>query len=265
MKKIISAIICCVLVLLLSNCTSYKKVPYLQNSNDVVLKQMPLFDAKIMPKDILVITVNCSEEPKAASIFNLVVSSNNTSSNFGQMSSQSYLQQYIVSNEGDIEFPVLGKLHVAGMTKTQLEEYIFNRIYGTYMKAKPIVVVSMANYKFSVLGEVGSPGVYTVPNGKINVLEALAMAHDLTIYGRRDCVKIIRENSDGQKSIVEVDLNDANLINSPYYQLQQNDIIYVTPNKVKSKNSGIGSETSLWFTSVSIVISVASLLYNILR
>ena len=91
------------------------------------------------------------------------------------------------------------------------------------------------------------------------------MAGDMTIYGRRDCVKIIREDAQGHKTINEVDLNDANIIASPFYQLQQNDIVYVTPNKTKSKNSGIGTETSLWFTSVSIVISVASLLYNILK
>jgi polysaccharide export outer membrane protein len=107
--------------------------------------------------------------------------------------------------------------------------------------------------------------MYTVSTGKVNILEALAMAGDMTIYGDRSNVKIIRENADGEKIIAELDLKDANIISSPFYQLQQNDIVYVTPNKVKAKNSGIGSETSLWFTSTSILISLASLLYNILR
>ena len=130
---------------------------------------------------------------------------------------------------------------------------------------KPIVTVTMANYKIAVLGEVAHPGVFTASNGKMNIFEALALAGDMTIWGRRDCVKVIREDAQGQKSINELNLNDANVIASPYYQLQQNDVVIVTPNKTKAKNSGIGSETSLWFTSVSIVISMASLLYNILR
>ena len=93
----------------------------------------------------------------------------------------------------------------------------------------------------------------------------MALAGDMTIQGKRDNVKIIRELCTGEKEIVELNLNDANIINSPYYQLQQNDIVYVTPNKAKSKGSGVGAETSLWFTSTSIVISIASLLYNMLR
>jgi polysaccharide export outer membrane protein len=123
----------------------------------------------------------------------------------------------------------------------------------------------MASYKVSVLGEVARAGQYTVSTGKINVFEALALAGDMTIYGNRGNVKIIRETALGEKEVVELDLRDADVINSPYYQLQQNDIVYVTPNKAKAKNSGIGSETSLWFTSTSILISLASLMYNILR
>ena len=123
----------------------------------------------------------------------------------------------------------------------------------------------MSNYKVSVLGEVARPGQYVATTGKINIFEALALAGDLTIWGQRDCVKIIRENEKGEKKIVPMNLNDANIINSPYYQLQQNDIVYVTPNKTKAKNSGVGSETSLWFTSTSILVSLTSLLYNILK
>ncbi|MBQ2055938.1 MAG: polysaccharide export protein, partial [Bacteroidaceae bacterium] len=127
------------------------------------------------------------------------------------------------------------------------------------------VSVRMSNYKISVLGEVSSPGVFIISNEKVNIFEALALAKDLTIYGKRDAVKLIRENDKGEKEIVRLDLNDARIISSPYYYLQQNDIIYVEPNKAKAKNSDIGSSTSLWFTTVSIVISLASLMYNILR
>ena len=130
---------------------------------------------------------------------------------------------------------------------------------------RPIVTVRMINYKISVLGEVQRPGMFTVANEKINILEALAQAGDLTIYGVRDRVKLIREDNTGKKEIHELNLNDANIINSPYYYLQQNDIVYVEPNKVKSQNSSVGSMTTLWFSATSILISLTSLLYNILK
>jgi polysaccharide export outer membrane protein len=123
----------------------------------------------------------------------------------------------------------------------------------------------MANYKISVLGEVARPGMYNVGNEKINILEALAQAGDLTIYGVREKVKLIREDATGRKEIHELDLTDANIISSPYYYLQQNDIVYVEPNKVKAKNSSVGATTTLWFTATSILISLTSLLYNVLK
>ena len=129
----------------------------------------------------------------------------------------------------------------------------------------PVVTVRMSNYKISVLGEVARPGMFTVSNEKINILEALAQAGDLTIYGVRDRVKLIREDRTGQKEIHVVNLNDAELINSPYYYLQQNDIVYVEPNKVKSRNSSIGTSTTLWLSATSILVSLTSLMYNILK
>lgn len=256
-------------LILVTGCQSYKKVPYLQNSNEVDLSlATKLYDAKIMPKDILTITVTCPKDPDAAAVFNLTVQSGNTTNSTNArntFSSQIQMQPYLVTNEGYIDFPILGQIKVGGMTKEELENYIAGRIQGTHLKERPIVNVTMSNYKVSVLGEVAKAGMYTVSTGKVNVFEALAMAGDMTIYGDRSNVKIIRENADGKKIVAELDLKDANVISSPYYQLQQNDIVYVTPNKVKAKNSGIGSETSLWFTSTSILISLASLLYNILR
>jgi polysaccharide export outer membrane protein len=129
----------------------------------------------------------------------------------------------------------------------------------------PIVTVRMSSYKVSVLGEVNRPGSFTVSKEKVSILEALSLAGDLTIYGVRNNVQLIREDSSGKKSIYFLDLNDANIINSPYYYLQQNDIVYVTPNKVKAQNSSVGSMTTLWFSATSILISLTSLLYNILK
>ena len=123
----------------------------------------------------------------------------------------------------------------------------------------------MSSFSISVIGEVNRPGSYQVSREKINVLEALAQAGDLTIYGVRDRVKLIREDASGRKEIHTLNLNDANLISSPYYYLQQNDIVMVEPNKVKARNSNVGTTTTLWFTGTSILISLTSLLYNILK
>lgn len=266
MKKC-SFLLAGVAMMLISSCTSYKNVPYLQNSAEVDLSAAAqLYDAKIMPKDLLSITVSVPRNPEAVSMFNLTVQSDiaNTVSR-RTTTAQATLQTYLVDNNGEIEFPVLGTIHVAGMTKTELEKYIESKVYPTYVKDKPIVTVDMSNYHVAILGEVSRPGLVTTNTGKLNIFEALAQAGDLTVYGLRENVKLIREDAQGKKKIVELNLNDANIIASPYYQLQQNDILYVTPNKTKAKNSDVGQTTSLWFSSVSILISLANLTYNILK
>ncbi len=250
---------------IMSSCSSYKNVPYLQNPEVVneLKKELPMYDAKIMPKDLLTIMVNTTD-PEAAAPFNLTAqtAANNARSN--SLYSQPTLQQYLVNNEGNIDFPVLGRLHVGGLTKNQAEDLIREKL-KPYLREEPIVTVRMVNYKISVMGEVARPGTFTVNNEKVNILEALAMAGDLTIWGKRDDVMLIREDAKGKREIITLNLNDANLITSDHYYLQQNDILYVTPNKTKAKNSDIGSSTSLWFSATSILVSVASLLYNILK
>ena len=180
------------------------------------------------------------------------------------LTTQPALQNYIVGVDGCVEIPKVGTVKIGGMTIHEAESYILDKVKGDF-STLPTVVVRFVDYKISVLGEVTAPGTYTVKNGKVNVLQALAMARDLTVYGMRDNVKVIREDADGKKSIHELNLNDASVLNSPYYNLQQNDVVYVTPNKSKSKNSDIGSSTSLWFTGTSIVISLISLLLNVLK
>lgn len=251
-------------LLVVSSCTSYKTVPYMLNSQEVNLDSSAwLYDARIMPKDELTIVVSVPEDNETATQFNLVgpqVGGVTTS-----LYSQPTLQTMLVSNEGTIEFPILGTMKVVGMTVDELEKEIVQALKPKYLKKDPIVTVRLSNYKISVLGEVNSPGTYTVPSEKISIYGALSLAKDMTIYGRRENVKLIREDANGKKSIHELDLNDANLINSPYYYLQQNDVVYVTPNKTKAKNSDIGSSTSYWVSSMSILVSVASLLFNILK
>ena len=253
------------LVALMTSCSAPKNVAYLQNSDDVDLSSEYLYDAKIMPKDVLTITVN-TVNPEASAPFNLIVRNTltSTSSNIGPTGGS--LQTYLVDNEGGIDFPVIGYIKVGGLTKRECEKLIHDKV-KPYLNAaeNPVVTVRMSSYSISVLGEVTRPGSYQVSREKINVLEALAQAGDLTIYGVRENVKLIRENAKGHKEIHTINLNDANLLTSPYYYLQQNDIVYVEPNKVKSQNSSIGQSTTLWISATSILISMASLLYNILK
>lgn len=250
----------------LAGCSSYKKVPYMQDPETVNSygKEIPLYDAKIMPKDLLSITVNTSD-PRAAAPFNLTVQSPlNTNIKDMYTTTQPALQQYLVNNEGEIDFPVLGRLKVGGLTKNEAESMIREKLQP-YLKETPIVTVRMANYKISVLGEVKSPGTFTVSNEKVNVLEALAMAGDMTIYGVRDNVKLIREDAQGKRQIVMLDLTKSDLVLSPYFYLQQNDILYVTPNKTVSKNSDIGNTTTIAVSATSILVSIASLIVNIVK
>jgi len=263
--KFKSFIILCLCTLFVASCTSYKNVPYLQNPEVVnsYTDSLPMYDATIMPKDLLTITVNTSD-PEAAAPFNLVVQSPINVARTSNLTQQPSLQQYLVNNEGTIDFPVLGRIHVGGLTKNQAEDLIREKL-GAYLKETPIVTVRMSNYKIAVLGEVAHPGMFTVNNEKVNIFEALAMAGDLTVWGMRDNVKLIREDASGMREIINLNLNNAEIVTCPYYYLQQNDILYVSPNKTKAKNSDIGQSTSLWFSATSILVSIASLLVTIFR
>ncbi len=253
-----------VLLLLLTGCNSYQKVPYMQASEylNTTNTTPVLYDARIMPKDLLTIVVSCSE-PELAQPFNLTMNAVN-GTNTSSLYSQPTLQTYLVDNKGNITFPTLGILNIGGKTKGETEQMISEKL-KPYLKDNYIVTVRMVNYKISVIGEVARPGTFTIANEKVNVLEALAMAGDLTIYGLRDNVKLIREDINGRQHFYNIDLNDARLVLSPYYYLQQNDVLYISPNKAKAKNSDIGSSTSLWFSATSILLSLASLMYNIFK
>ena len=219
-----------------SACQSYKKVPYLQDAE--VLKQVntqvsPVQDARLIPGDEVSILVSTSD-PVVSQPFNAQGST------------------FLLDDQGNINYPVLGKLPLNGLTSREAENLITERL-KSYVKERPTVVVRMSGFKVSVLGEVASPGVYPVVN------------EHLTIYGVRDNVKLIREDKNGHKQFVTLNLNDADLLLSPYYQLQQNDILYVTPNKTKAQSADIGTSTTMWISGFSILVSIASLLVNILR
>lgn len=250
-------------VVLCTSCASSKKVVYLQ---DVVpLKQQEIeqkYEVYIHNDDLLAIMVN-SKNPELALPFNMPMVSY-------QLGSQSAPQQrvlgYLVDTNGDIDFPILGKLHVAGLTRLQLTDLIKQRLIDEDLIKDPIVTVQFLNYKVSVMGEVNRPGSFNISGDRITLLEALSMAGDLTIYGRRDRVAVIREK-DGKRTILMHDLRSSDIFNSPCYYLQQNDIVYVEPNKSKAGQSEINQNKSVgvWLSAASILVSIASLIVTLTK
>ena len=265
MKKIFSLTIMSLAILAITSCQSTKNIAYIQNSDSISYDQSRfLYDAKIMPKDQLTITVN-TVNPEASLPFNLLLQ-NAYSQGRTLSTTGGTLMPYLVDNDGYINFPVVGRLKVSGLTKSECESLLLDKIRPYMAETEnPVVTVRMSSYSVSVLGEVARPGSFQVGREKITILEALAQAGDLTIYGVRNKVKLIREDATGKKEIHTLDLTDANIVNSPYYYLQQNDIVYVEPNKVKAQNASVGSMTTLWFSATSILISLTSLIYNILK
>ena len=264
-KYIISKTFCsvfyCFLFFGFISCGSTKTIAYLQDSENFKDSLPELYDARIKPKDLLTITVTTFDK-EASLPFNLTMPQ--VSVQASTLTSQPMLQTYLVDNKGYIDFPVLGRIQVMGSTKTQLERALKQELKA-YLKEEPLVNVRLVNYKISVLGEVNRPNTFTVVNEKVNILEALALAGDLTIFGKRENVKLIREHADGGKEIVIINLNDSEIVRSPYFYLQQNDILYVEPNKAKARNSQVSTTTGLWISSLSILISASSLLFNILK
>jgi len=259
-----------VLVAILVGCKSNEKVAYFRPVPGTVAdaKEYPVPEPVVRSGDILIITVN-SRTPEAAVPFNLpLLPSNNTNSyTFSGGSNVSYgvsIQNYLVDNQGYIQFPILGKLKVIGKTKNEVTTMLFDAIHPEYIKDEPIVLVRMGNFKISVLGEVNRPGSYVIDNERISIVEALSLAGDLTVYGRRDNVLLIRE-SGGRREMIRLDLRNENLINSPWYYLQQNDALYVEPNEPKARSSSIGSAETLSISVVGTLISLTSLLVNILK
>ncbi|MDR1003962.1 MAG: polysaccharide biosynthesis/export family protein [Prevotellaceae bacterium] len=250
--------------IILSSCESSKRVVYLQDLGTEVPEFATAYEAHIVPKDLLTISVS-TDDPEAAVPFNLIIpTAQTTLDQGGSIYTQPILQNYLVDDEGNISFPVLGKLKVGGMTTSQISAMIVERLHR-YLKEAPIVTVRLVNYKVSVIGEVARPNSYTISNERIGLFEALAMAGDLTIYGRRDNVRIIRRLNDGSQQIITMNLNDKNIIHSPDFYLHQNDVVYVEPNRARRQSSDIGSATTLMVSITSILISIASLMVNIIK
>ena len=266
MKKIFVrlSILLALLVVSAASCSTYKKINYIQDAQlDTALTMIANQGILIQPMDMISIVVS-SRDPELARIYNLPVAtyqagSESSVSNFNQR-----LIGYSVDNDGNIQFPELGTIHVAGLNRWQLAELIREKLSSLVKDA--VVTVQFMNFKISVTGEVTSPGVFDISGDKITIFEAISLARNLTIYGRRDGVYVIREQN-GSRTIYQVDLRTVDMFNSPAYYLQQNDVVYVEPNKVRAGQSTINENNlksvSLWVSIGSFLSTLATLFISL--
>lgn len=268
MKRIL--FILSIAFLSLSSCKSYKKIVYFQEAGQSISlaesQQDILPEPIIKNGDLLLITVN-TESPDAALPFNptLIPEITELKGSLVKTTTMATPQTYLVDGNGEIPFPIVGKLKVGGLTRSQLELFVKEQIYPRFLKENPMVVAKIINFNVSIMGEVARPGSIQVNNERITITSAIAQAGDLTIYGRRDNILLIREDQKGKRTGYRIDLTDKNLINSPFYFLQQNDVLYIEPNKTKSRTSVIGSAETLSFTIVGTLISIISLIATLTR
>ncbi len=250
------------------NPSTYKKINYMQDvTQDTTMNMAINKGIIIQPQDQLSIIV-ASRDPKLAAQFNNSISQYFTGSEIAASAGQQRLTGYVVDNDGYINFPALGKILVAGMNRWDLQNKIEEELASTGMLRDARVTVEFMNFRISVLGEVVSPGTYTITGDKITVFQALALARDLTIYGCRDNVRVVREQN-GERQIYVLDLRDSEIFTSPAYYLQQNDVVYVTPNNVRAGQSTINENYfksgAFWVSLGSIAISVTNLVATLIR
>jgi len=244
-------IIYLLLLVSLSSCLSRKKIVYLQGQQTQSSDQVN-YEPMIQNDDMLSITI-MSSEPELAAPFNIEQIQNSGVTGSTNLAKTTYL----VDNQGEIEFPILGKMKVTGYTKTEFKQYLKDRL-AIYIK-DPIINIRILNYKVSVLGEVSKPGTYQLTGDRITLLEVLANAGDLTLYGKRDNILVIRDYL-GTKTYNRVDITKADFVNSPFYYLDQNDVIYVEPRKAKIDSTAIGSNIGTIISILGFVITTTILL-----
>ena len=251
--------------LLLASCATNKRAAYIQQvQTDIPTAIEQDYQIRIKPLDRLTVTIN-SKDPELAAPFN-AASSYNSLNGLSSYSSSSNgnLQILTVDKEGKIQLPIIGEIDCDGLTRNELAKKIENTIRENGMVHDPIVIIQFADVKFSVLGEVARPGQFSITKDRISLFDALAMAGDLTIYGQRENVALIREEN-GMRTVHYFDLKNPDILTSPYFYLQQDDVVYVTPNKYKAQAGEINQNRSFYISLVSVAVSVATLLVTITR
>lgn len=265
MRYLFNILFACLCLFLLSSCNTSKKILYFQ---DIPINQSISIDNAsdivIAPKDLISIVVS-SKDAQLATLFNLPRVSFLTAN--PQLTEDLNRQTlgYVVDMNGNIDFPVLGSLKVGGLSRIQLSAMIKERLLTDNQIKDPVVTVDFLNLKVSVLGEVKNPGKYGIDRDQITILEAISMAGDLTIHGKRDGVFVIREK-EGHRTTFKIDLRSSDLFSSQAYYLQQNDVVYIEPNSARAGQSTINENSlksvSLWMSVSSLVVTLAVLIFK---
>lgn len=236
-----------VLAATVTSCKAPQSLAYFENADSLKTVGTTALDyaVKIRPADELIITVN-SIVPEATAAYNL--------------SSTPQNQTYVVDTDGEITMPVIGKIHAAGMTTKGLGDYLTEKISKEV--DSPVVRVQLANFRVNVLGEVKRPGAIEAKSERFTIFDALAAAEDMTEYGERTNVMVIREEN-GQRAYHRVNLKDARIVDSPYYYLQQNDVVYVEPNQIKAGNAKYSQNNAFKVAVVSTIVSAVSVIASL--
>ena len=256
MKNILNAICLASVAVTLAACGTPKDITYFQDTAnfdrvaDVASQQI-----RLQPEDKISIIVN-TVDLKLTNLFNLPYTTQYLGSQIESTNQSRGVSCYTIDADGYIDFPVVGLIHVGGLTREEVEKKVKLELEVRDLVKDPVVTVEFMNLSFSLMGEVARPGRYSISKDHINVLDALAMGGDLTIYGKRNNVRVIREKDGTQQSYRLNLCNTSDLVNSPAYFLQQNDIIYVEPNDVRARQSTVNGNNVL---STSFWISIASL------
>lgn len=243
------------LLIILGSCVSKKEIIYFQNDKIDQSKVSNSYNTIIKPDDLLQITITALDT-EAVRPFNLAAVTYSTSSNSAIGVAQQ--QNYLVDNNGEIDFPVIGKLKIGGLSRNELIVLLKEKLDPDYIK-NPNINIRIANYKVSVMGDVRMPGSYTIPNERITILEAIALAGDLNISAERENILVQREEN-GKKVEYTVNLLSKNVFTSPVYYLQQNDVVYVKPNYARIQSASSNSNTSLFISITGLLITIVSLL-----
>lgn len=265
MKKILKKVLfISSICALLASCDARKDIVYLQdNTIDKLQAIGNSYTIKVQPGDQLQIIVSC-KDPELAAILNMpLISFQSTSSTVNTSNS---ILSYTVNADGTIDFPIIGSVQVGGLTREEVRNLITAKIKESELIQDFVVTVNYANLKVYVLGEVNSPGGMSITDNNVNVLQAISMAKDLTINGRRDEVFVIREQAD-QRITYQLDLRSDSIFQSPAFFLKQNDVIYVAPNKMRANQSTVSGNTfqnaSFWVTVLGSMVSVANIVITI--
>lgn len=257
-----------ILTVMLSSCGTTRPYVYMQGQFDTAqLSKIKTVEPVIQKGDLLGI-IFYSDDPEATKIFNQSVISSATSSSAGgtgeivqtNLGASPTTPGYLVDENGNAEFQILNRIHVEGLTRTQLKDTLVAKL--THYLNNPYCTVRFLNFRFTMLGEIARPSLYSIPSDRINIFEALALSGDITLYGRRENVLIIRENN-GVREFGRIDLTKPEILKSPYFYLQQNDIVYIEQNKKKSVANDVVTLRNI--SIATAIVSTAALIYSILR